>query len=35
MSKEDEPNPNKEALIKIAKVAGVVAIGLLGLALIL
>lgn len=35
MGAEQEKNPNRESLIKIAKVLGVVAIGLLGLALIL
>ena len=35
MAKENEPNPNKEALVKIAKSLGLVAIGLLGIAWIL
>lgn len=33
--KESEPNANKEALVKIAKSLGWIAIGLLGLAWIL
>ena len=35
MSKEGEPNPNKEALKKIGKTLGIVAIAVLGLAWIL